>query len=111
STLVRALYNCDLSHLTDQLDKTLDWARSLSGGEKQRLAMARVLLSRPDWLFMDEATSAMDTLAERDMLEMLAKELPETTLVSIAHRKKAGQSAQMEIHLDHAHKSLETVIY
>jgi len=61
-------------------------ARVLSGGEQQRLALARALLFRPDWLFLDESTSAMDEKLEAELYALLAKRLPTTTIVSIAHR-------------------------
>lgn len=79
------LKKCGLPNLVSSLDDTHDLARNLSGGEKQCLAFARVLLSRPDWLFMDEATSAMDAKTEQELLLMLSKELPKTTCVLIAH--------------------------
>ncbi len=58
----------------------------LSGGEQQRLAVARVLLHQPDWLFLDEATGALDEVTERDIYELLQKRLPNTAMLSVAHR-------------------------
>lgn len=62
------------------------WSRRLSPGEKQRVAFARALLLRPAFLFLDEATSAMDVDLEKQMMEKLLAALPETAIVSIAHR-------------------------
>lgn len=62
------------------------WSRRLSPGEKQRVAFARALLLRPAYLFLDEATSAMDVDLEKLMMETLLAALPDTAIVSIAHR-------------------------
>jgi putative ATP-binding cassette transporter len=58
----------------------------LSGGEQQRLAFARALLNRPDWLFLDEATAALPEDAQDALYKLLQERLPATTLVSIGHR-------------------------
>jgi vitamin B12/bleomycin/antimicrobial peptide transport system ATP-binding/permease protein len=58
----------------------------LSGGEQQRVALARALLAKPDWLFLDEATASLDPEAEAELYRTLKTRLPNTTLVSIAHR-------------------------
>jgi putative ATP-binding cassette transporter len=58
----------------------------LSGGEKQRLAFARILLHRPNIVVLDEATSALDPASQDQMMELLTTELGATTIVSVAHR-------------------------
>jgi putative ATP-binding cassette transporter len=75
-----------LGHLANDLDRSENWAQLLSGGEQQRVAFARALLYRPDWLFMDEATSALPEEAQAGLYRLLAERLPDTTLVSIGHR-------------------------
>ena len=62
------------------------WGQRLSGGEQQRLAFARALLLRPDWLFLDEATASLDPDAEAMLYTLLKRSLPATTIISIAHR-------------------------
>ena len=84
--IAEALSTCGLAHLVAQLGEAHRWSQRLSPGEQQRLAFARVLLNRPDWLFLDEATSALDEDMEQRMYALLRERLPETTLVSIAHR-------------------------
>ena len=61
-----------------------------SGGEMQRLALVRLLIERPDWVFMDEATSAVDMASEHDIFMRLRAQLPETTFVLVAHRAPGG---------------------
>jgi len=77
---------CELAHLAGRLDEMQNWGLLLSGGEQQRIAFARALLHGPDWLFLDEATSAMDEPLERRMYALLGAQLPQTTVVSIGHR-------------------------
>jgi putative ATP-binding cassette transporter len=84
--LAEALKAVRLPHLVDQLDREDNWGQRLSGGEQQRLAIARALLSRPDWLFLDEATAALDEPTEEAIYGMLRERLAGTTIVSIGHR-------------------------
>jgi putative ATP-binding cassette transporter len=81
-----ALLAARLPDLADRLDEDDNWNARLSGGEQQRIALARALLAKPDWLFLDEATAALDEVTEKALYEALHKHLPETTLVSIGHR-------------------------
>lgn len=81
-----ALEEAGLAHLIPRLDEEDAWSARLSGGEQQRLALARALLYRPDWLFLDEATASLDPAMERRLYEALLARLPGVTLVSIAHR-------------------------
>jgi putative ATP-binding cassette transporter len=81
-----ALKAVRLPHLADHLDREDNWGQRLSGGEQQRLAIARALLSKPDWLFLDEATAALDEPTEEAIYGMLRERMPDTTVVSIGHR-------------------------
>jgi putative ATP-binding cassette transporter len=81
-----ALGDVGLPNLASRLDEQLNWSMQLSPGEQQRIAFARALLQRPAWLFLDEATSSLDEVAEKSMYALLKEKLPETTLVSIGHR-------------------------
>jgi putative ATP-binding cassette transporter len=81
-----ALEAVRLPHLATLLHETDNWTQRLSGGEQQRLAVARALLAQPDWLLLDEATAALDEPTEEVVYRMLTERLPDTTLVSIGHR-------------------------
>lgn len=86
SSIEEALRAAGLSAFVDRLDEERFWAQTLSIGEQQRLAIARALLAKPDWLFLDEATAALDEPTEEAIYRMLAARLPNTTVVSIGHR-------------------------
>jgi len=83
--IAQALKDAGLPELVDHLDQDENWPVRLSGGEQQRVAMARALLARPDWIFLDEATASLDPEAENELYRVLRQRLPDATLVSIAH--------------------------
>jgi vitamin B12/bleomycin/antimicrobial peptide transport system ATP-binding/permease protein len=84
--IARALKLVGLEHLVDHIGEDAPWDQILSGGEKQRLAFARILLHRPSIVVLDEATSALDPLSQNHMMQLLTHELNATTIVSVAHR-------------------------
>ncbi|AYG69865.1 MULTISPECIES: ABC transporter ATP-binding protein/permease [unclassified Rhizobium] len=81
-----ALDKVALDYLNDKIEEDAPWDQTLSGGEKQRLAFARLLLHDPDIIVLDEATSALDEKSQDKMMEMVIHELPKVTIVSVAHR-------------------------
>ena len=92
---------CSLQMYIPELNQEgLFWSRRLSPGEKQRLAFARALLHRPAYLFLDEATSAMDTDLEKHMMETLLAALPDTAIVSIAHRPSLEQYHDKSLYIN-----------
>lgn len=95
-----ALRDVGLAQISDDLDVEDNWAQRLSGGEQQRLAAARALLVRPDWLLLDEATSAMDVAMESQLYEMLARRLPDTTLISTGHRDSLIRHHDRRLHAE-----------
>src|SRR5690242_5358093 len=81
-----ALHKVGLDHLKEKIEEDGPWDQTLSGGEKQRLAFARLLLHNPDIVVLDEATSALDEKSQDKMMQSVIKELPKATIVSVAHR-------------------------
>jgi putative ATP-binding cassette transporter len=99
TVIAEALQACELPQLVDRLGEHRHWAQELSPGEQQRIAFARALLVKPDWLFLDEASSALDESLETRLYQMLPQRLPGTTVVSIGHRPslRAFHRRQVEI--------------
>jgi putative ATP-binding cassette transporter len=83
--LREALGAAGLEHFVDRLDEQQNWAQQLSGGEQQRVAVARALLHKPAWLFLDEATSALDEPSQERVYKLLTESLKGAAIVSIAH--------------------------
>ena len=81
-----ALDKVGLAHLKDKIEEDGPWDQTLSGGEKQRLAFARLFLHNPDIIVLDEATSALDEKSQDKMMELVTRELPKATVVSVGHR-------------------------
>ena len=89
--LIEALKKVQLSHLVENSDKGLDTeigekGTCLSGGEKQRLALARLWIRDCEMTILDEATSAMDNLTEEIVMGEIMKKLKNQTVIAIAHR-------------------------
>ena len=95
--IAESLKAVGLPQLASELDRSENWAQVLSGGEQQRLAFARALLNKPDWLFLDEATASLPEDAQEALYRLLKEKLPQTTLVSIGHR--ASLATQHARHL------------
>lgn len=81
--LITALKAVNMEALTSKLDKKIGF-KSL--GEQQRIAFARVLLRKPDWVFLDEATASLDETGEEQVYCRIKEFLPKATIISIAHR-------------------------
>ncbi len=75
-----------LAPLSERLDEVRDWAKVLSPGEQQRVAFARILLTKPRAVFLDESTSALDEGLEHALYQLLHNELPDCVVVSVSHR-------------------------
>src|SRR6478752_2907632 len=88
-----------LPHLVGRLDEVQDWAKVLSPGEQQRIAFARVLLTKPKAVFLDESTSALDEGLEYQVYNLVRTEMPDTILVSVSHRKTVEQHHTHELEL------------
>ncbi|MGX5774369.1 ABC transporter ATP-binding protein/permease [Methylorubrum zatmanii] len=94
-----ALRAAQLPHFADRLDEVDTWDRRLSGGEQQRLALARAILAKPDWLFLDEATAALDEETEAGIYRTLRESLPGTTIVSIGHRSTLNRHHDQRVEM------------
>ncbi|HQS14797.1 ABC transporter ATP-binding protein/permease [Reyranella sp.] len=100
--IVRALEAARLGHLAGRLDEEAHWSNILSGGEQQRLAIARALVFKPDWLFLDEATASLDEANEAAVYSVLKERLPQATVVSIGHRPSLRQWHETRLDLKRA---------
>jgi putative ATP-binding cassette transporter len=85
-TLREALQAVGLRDLAERLNEVGHWALQLSPGEQQRIAFARALVQKPDWLFLDEATSAVDENTEARLYRLVRERLEGTTVFSVGHR-------------------------
>jgi putative ATP-binding cassette transporter len=89
--VIQALTDVGLGRLATELDVDDAWTRRLSGGEQQRVAVARALLYSPDFLFLDEATASLDPASETALYKIIKERLPNTTIISIAHHTAVAQ--------------------
>jgi vitamin B12/bleomycin/antimicrobial peptide transport system ATP-binding/permease protein len=96
----KVLEKVELGHLAGRLDEEGPWDQILSGGEKQRLAFARLFLHRPDIIVLDEATAALDSRSQDRMMRLLAREFTGATVVSIGHRAELAAFHQRKIVLE-----------
>lgn len=94
------LGDCELPQLQQFLNETVRWRERLSPGEMQRIAFVRVLLQKPDWVFLDESTSSLDLKRERYLYELIKKRLPHCSLVSVGHRPSLDDFHEKQIHLE-----------
>lgn len=84
--VAKALEEVGLAHVVEKMSEEGPWDQTLSGGEKQRLAIARILLHNPDIVVLDEATAALDPTSQDDLMALLVERAPDTTIVSVGHR-------------------------
>lgn len=99
--VVEALKAVDLDHHIDRLElQTEPWDQTLSGGEKQRLAFARLLIHKPDIVVLDEATSALDTASQEKLMNLIHERLPQMTIVSVGHRPELEEFHERKLVLE-----------
>lgn len=98
--LCQGLDEVGLPTFKSRLGEVNEWSRILSLGEQQRIAILRVLLKKPLWIVLDEATSGMDERAESHLYQLLKQWLPQATLISIGHRESLRGFHSQEINLE-----------
>ena len=94
-----ALALVGLAHLNSELDRTARWDRELSLDEQQRLAFARVILYRPDWLFIDDAASALHHSERRDLFGLLMRQLSGMTMIAFTRDSEDGYGFERVVHM------------
>jgi putative ATP-binding cassette transporter len=107
--IANAFEKVGLGHLAERLEEDGPWDQTLSGGEKQRLAFARIFLHRPDIIVLDEATSALDPRSQDRLMELLSTELEKSTVVSVGHRPELEAFHSRKIILEHRHGGAKLV--
>jgi putative ATP-binding cassette transporter len=105
----RSVEDVGLGHLVDKLDEDERWDHVLSGGEKQRLGFARLLIQKPKVIVMDEATAALDPLSQERLMRLILERLPSATLVSVAHRVELEAFHTRKLVLQHQHEGSRLV--
>lgn len=93
------MQKCELADFIERMHEVDDWSRILSLGEQQRVAFARVILAKPDIIFLDESTSALDEKTEAMMYRLLRQNLPNAAILSIGHRSTLYQYHERQLHL------------
>lgn len=97
--LASAMERVGLGHLMARVDDTAIWEQSLTAGEQQRLGFARLLLHRPKWVFLQEATDALDPDGERRLMELLIDEFPTATVLTVGFHGELEQYHQRKLTL------------
>ena len=90
-----------LGELAPRIDEEGAWDQTLSGGERQRIAFARLLIHRPDICVMDESTSALDKDSQGELMTLVQKQLPNTTIVSVGHRPELEEFHDRKLILEY----------
>lgn len=100
--LTAVLHRLGLGHLAARLDEIADWREALTTAEEQRLGFARVLLQRPHWVFLEEATDALEPHEEAEVMGVLLKDLPDITVITVGYRTSLENYHQRKLVLERA---------
>ena len=109
ATVAEAFRSVGLEQYLHLLDAEAPWDQILSGGEKQRLAFARILLSNPDIIVMDEATSALDPRSQDLLMGLLVQHLGRPTIISVGHRPELEDYHDRKIVLERSDRSVRII--
>jgi putative ATP-binding cassette transporter len=107
--VAEAFKRVGLEHLVDHIDDEAPWDQTLSGGEKQRLAFARIFLQNPDIIVLDEATAALDPSSQDKLMELLSKQPEHSTLISVGHRPELEAFHNRKIVLERRRRGAKLV--
>lgn len=91
SQLESVMRDCHLEQFIPRLRETAHWSEILSPGEQQRIAFARVLLHKPDWVFLDESTSMLDVANESHLYRLIRERLPNCSIISVGHHASVDE--------------------
>jgi vitamin B12/bleomycin/antimicrobial peptide transport system ATP-binding/permease protein len=94
-----ALRRVGLGEWAGRLNVTENWEHVFSVPQQQRLSFARILLHKPDWIFLADATNALDVVAQRELAEVLRAELPSATVVAVGQSKVFEGFFQRVLHV------------
>lgn len=100
SAIIKIMQYCQIDNLVNKLHTVMDWNNTLSLGEQQRIAFCRILINKPDIVYLDEATSALDEENEALLYDLIIKYLPNTTIVSVAHRSSVAKWHTQELNFN-----------
>jgi putative ATP-binding cassette transporter len=95
-----ALRRVGLAEWAGRLGEVENWEAVFSVAQQQRLSFARMLLHRPDWIFLAEATNALDTAGHREVAELLVKEFPSATVVAVGRAGLFDGFFQRVLHVE-----------
>jgi putative ATP-binding cassette transporter len=98
--VVEVMRKVGLGHLTHRLQDQGSWEQILTLGEQQRIAFARLLLHRPDWIFLDEATDCLEEQGEQELMATLIAELPDSTILTVGYNQGLEQFHHRKLVLD-----------
>ena len=99
--VAEAMEQVGLGEMVERLDEEeKSWDQTLSGGEKQRVAFARLFVHKPDIIVMDEATSALDPPSQEALMKKLEESLPKTTIISVGHRPELEKFHERKLVLE-----------
>jgi putative ATP-binding cassette transporter len=100
AAILDALSAVGLAWLGERMDASEDWAQLLNGADLQRLAFARLLLLRPDWVLLGDATDALDGAAADALLGLVATRLPQAALLVIGQHPGSAETFHRRLTLD-----------
>lgn len=98
--LESVMHDCHLDAFIPRLQETAHWSETLSPGEQQRIGFARVLLHKPDWVFLDETTSMLDLANEAHLYKILHERLPNCSVVSVGHHASVDAFHEHVVHME-----------